>query len=671
MIQPGLIVQNRYLVVQQLGAGSFGKTFEVNDRGTPKVLKVLNLDNFSSPGEKQKVLSLFQREAHVLMQLNHPGIPRVERDGYFPYSDGIITQHCLVMEKIEGHDLLEWLQKNGNHPITQTKAIDWLKQLALILDKLHGQQYFHRDIKPENIMLKPDGKLVLIDFGAVRKVTPTYLIKLGDEADIREGTEIYSRGYSPVEKMKGKALPQSDFYALGRTFVHLLTGKHPSRLPEDDDTDLIWRDCATQVSKPLADLIDELMAFFPKHRPENSQIILQRLAELELNGATELSVVLPTKLKRIGSPNTRSRWLKPSPKIRNALIGLGITVVATVTVLNFPKLTPPQRQSPAPQPTRSLPSPRQSLAPLANISLLNTFRGHSDFVHAVAFSPDGQTFASGSKDNTIKLLNPRTGKLLKTLSGASSEVWSVAISPDGRLLASGHWQDKTIKLWDLRTGKLLRTLKGHSGEVRSVAFSPDGQILASGSHDKTIKLWRVSTGELLHTFPGHTDKVTSVAFSPDGKTIASASDDKTIKLWGLDSMKLVRTLTGHLGLVLSIAFSPDGETLVSSSGWNPETRIAENSIKLWNPQTGELRGSLTGHGHVNWVWCLAISPDGRYIASGSYDNTIKLWNLRTGELLRTLREHSDRVYSVAFSPNGQTIASGSWDNTVRIWGVAP
>ncbi len=97
MIQPGLIVQNRYRVVQQLGAGGFGETFEVNDRGTPKVLKVLNLDNFSSPRQKQKVLSLFEREAQVLMQLNHPGIPRVEGDGYFTCLDGVITRHCLVM----------------------------------------------------------------------------------------------------------------------------------------------------------------------------------------------------------------------------------------------------------------------------------------------------------------------------------------------------------------------------------------------------------------------------------------------------------------------------------------------------------------------------------------------------------------------------------------------
>lgn len=677
MIQPGLIVQNRYRVVQQLGAGGFGETFEVSDRGTPKVLKILNLDNFSSPGKKQKALSLFQREAHVLMQLNHPGIPRVERDGYFTWSDGIITRHCLVMEKIEGHNLQKWLQQNCNHPITQTQAIHWLKQLVVILDKLHERQYFHRDIKPENIMLKPDGQLVLIDFGAVREVTNTYLIKIGDE----EVTGLHTLGYAPVEQMKGKAVPQSDFYALGRTFVHLLTGKHPHQLPEDDG-DLIWRDCANQVSEPLADLIDELMAFYPKQRPENAQAILQRLAKLESVSATGLSVVPPTELQGIVTPQTRSWWLRSLPNNRRALIRLGITAVTTITVLNFPKFPPPQRQSPetvpiSPKPT---PSQRQSSTPLANFSLVKTLKGGTDLfdaVTSVAFSPDGQTLVRGSYDEAIEILNWRTGKVLKTLSGASGQVWSVAISPDGRFLASGPLidentskkKDTTIKLWDMGTGKMLRILKGHSSDVRSVAFSPDGKTLASGSHDKTIKLWRVSTGELLHTFPGHTDNVTSVAFSPDGRTLASASDDKTIKLWHLDTMKFVRTLSDHSGQVLSVAFSPDGQTLVSGGGDDPVSGSVDHSIKLWNPQTGALRNTL--HGHVGLVWCLAISPDGQTLASGSYDNSIRLWNLRTDELLQPpLTGHSNWVYSIAFSPDGQALASGSPDSSVRIWSIS-
>lgn len=666
MLQPGLRLQNRYRIVQELDLdtrGGFGKIFDiVEEQGTPKILKVLHFENCSNLQQKQIAVSLFEREANVLRRLDHPGIPKVEPDGYFLYQEGENTFYCLVMEKISGHNLQQWLKQRDYQPISQQQAINWLKQLVNILAYLHQQHYFHRDIKPANIILKPDGQLVLIDFGAVRMVTNTYLPKIADEKE-GEVTKIYTKGYAPLEQKNGKALPQSDFYALGRTFVFLLTGKDPTHLEDELYEEVIWRDKAPQISGLLADLIDELMAFYPKNRPKNPEAILQAIAKIECPGAEGLSALPPTELQGISLPNTERKWLKSLAKTKKALIGIGITAFASVTVLILPKFVPLQGQSPA---------------PLKNLSLVNTLKGGSEFfdaVTSVAFSPDGQTLVRGSYDEPIELYNWRTGKVLKKLSKASSKLWSVAISPDGRLLATGPQleeakkeKDTTIKLWNLGTGMLFRTLKGHSSDVRSIAFSPDGLTIASASHDKTIKLWRVNTGELLYTFYGHTNHVTSVAFNPDSKSLASGSDDLTIKLWSLNSRKLIHTLKGHSAQVLSVAFSPDGQTLVSSSGLNEVSRTAENSIKLWNPKTGELQRTLTGH--LSSVWCLAISPDGQTLASGSYDSSIRLWNLRTGELLQTLTGHSNWVYSVAFSPDGQTIASGSPDSSVRIWSVS-
>ena len=666
MLQPGLILQNRYRIVQELDLdprGAFGKIFDiVEEQGTPKILKVLHFENCSNLQEKQIAVSMFEREANVLIRLDHPGIPKVEPDGYFLYQEGENTFYCLVMEKIYGHNLQQWLKQRDYQPISQQQAINWLKQLVNILAYLHQQHYFHRDIKPANIILKPDGLLVLIDFGAVRIITNTYLSKIADENQ-GEVTKIYTKGYAPFEQKNGKALPQSDFYALGRTFVFLLTGKNPPDLEDELYEEVIWRDKAPQISGLLADLIDELMAFYPKNRPKNPEAILHAIAKIECPSEEELSAVPPTELQGISPLNTERKWLKSLAQTKKALVGIGITAFACVSVLILPKFVPLQGQSPA---------------PLKNLSLINTLKGGSevfDAVTSVAFSPDGQTLVRGSYDEPIELYNWRTGKVIKKLSRASSKLWSVAISPDGRLLATGprleedakKEKDTTIKLWNLDTGMLLGTLKGHSSDVRSIAFSPDGLTVASGSHDKTIKLWRVNTGELLYTFYGHTNHVTSVAFNPDGKSLASGSDDLTIKLWSLNSRKLIRTLKGHSAQVLSVAFSPDGQTLVSSSGWNEVSRTAENSIKLWNPKTGELQRTLTGH--LSWVWCLAISPDGQTLASGSYDNSIRLWNLRTGELLQTLTGHSNWVYSVAFSPDGQTIASGSPDSSVRIWSI--
>ncbi|HAJ63906.1 MAG TPA: serine/threonine protein kinase, partial [Cyanobacteria bacterium UBA8543] len=112
----------------------------------PKILKVLK-ENLNSD---DKAVELFEQEAAVLGQLNHPGIPKV--DGYFPnQTRNGLSLHCIVMEKIEGLNLEEWLQQQGNRPISQEQAIAWMKQLAEILVLVHGKNYLHRDIKPSNI----------------------------------------------------------------------------------------------------------------------------------------------------------------------------------------------------------------------------------------------------------------------------------------------------------------------------------------------------------------------------------------------------------------------------------------------------------------------------------------------------------------------------------------
>ncbi len=209
------------------------------------------------------------------------------------------------------------------------------------------------------------------------------------------------------------------------------------------------------------------------------------------------------------------------------------------------------------------------------------------------------------------------GQLLRTLEGPSGSVLSVAFSPDGQTLASGSW-DNTIKLWRVDDGQLLRTLEGHADGVTSVAFSPDGQILASGSSDDTIKLWRVGDGQLLRTLVGHADIVTSVAFSPDGQTLASGSRDATIKLWRVGDGQLLRTLKGHTDWVRSITFSPDGQLLASGSD--------DGAIKLWRVRDGQLLRTLEGH--AAWVTSVAFSPDGQLLASGSYDGTARLWGVK-------------------------------------------
>ncbi|MGM9847095.1 MAG: hypothetical protein ACI31F_03990 [Muribaculaceae bacterium] len=374
---------------------------------------------------------------------------------------------------------------------------------------------------------------------------------------------------------------------------------------------------------------------------------------------------------------------------------------------------------------------------------IKTFEGHTEDVSSVAFSPDGNYIASGSWDKTIKLWNVATGECIKTFEGHAGSVYSVAFSPDGKYIASGS-SDNTLKLWNVKTGECVRTFDEHTSWVQSVAFSPDGKYIASSSNDETIKLWNVTTGECIKTFEGHTYSVNSVAFSPDGKYIASGSWDKTIKLWNIATGECEKTFEGHIEWVNSVAFSPDGKYIVSYSngcelkiwdiatgecidsyiskggrtvafspdgkqiafddGINNPIAIRElstveklvinnekystpmpivsycpngkyiasgswnDTIPLWNVATGKC--VKTFEGHTSSVCSVAFSIDGRYMASGSSDNTIKLWNVETGECIKTFDGHKELVSSVTFSPNGKNIASGSYDNTVKLWNLA-
>ncbi len=292
--------------------------------------------------------------------------------------------------------------------------------------------------------------------------------------------------------------------------------------------------------------------------------------------------------------------------------------------------------------------------------------------------PAGQSpkLASGGLNQRLHIWDLATGQIQQTIVEHRYPVFCLDFSPDGQTLALGSMQE-TIELWDLGNGDrpptLQNVLEGHSLGVFSLHFTPDGQMLISRSLEETIKIWDLKTGELIQSLDSHAGPVWSEAISPDGKILAMGSLDESIKIWHLENNlgKLNASefcvLDGHSDIVRCLAFSPDGKFLASGS--------ADRTINIWRMDRSSANPSIvtTLKGHTDVVYCLAFSPDGKFLASGSADRTINIWRLGNQtnnyatSLEATLTEHSGLVWGVKFTPNGQTIISGSQDGTIKIW----
>ncbi len=264
-----LRLNNRYIPLQRLGLGGFAAIYGIWDQQdqTEKVLKVLVE---TSP----KALQLFEQEAAVLQRLNHPGVPKVESDGYFTVSLRSCQQPvlpCLVMEKIDGQTL-EAILNRYPQGCPETLIMNWLYQAADILQKLHDSGIIHRDIKPSNLMVREGtGQLVAIDFGGAKQIGA---IPVGKE---NRSTRLISPGYSPPEQIAGDVVgPRADFYALGRTLIQLLTGQDLAELQDPATGEFHWRD-RTQVRRGLANLLDSMIRLDPQQRPATAAEIQRRL----------------------------------------------------------------------------------------------------------------------------------------------------------------------------------------------------------------------------------------------------------------------------------------------------------------------------------------------------------------------------------------------------------
>lgn len=287
-------------------------------------------------------------------------------------------------------------------------------------------------------------------------------------------------------------------------------------------------------------------------------------------------------------------------------------------------------------------------------------KGHTNAVHAVAVTPDGQRVISGSGDKTVRVWDVKSDECLAILIGHTGEVWGVAVTADGRRVISGSL-DSTVRVWDVESGKCLATLEGHRDCVFGATVTANGLVAISGSMDQTVRVWDVESRRCLAILKGHTGEVWGVAVTADGRRAVSGSGDKTVRVWDVEAGKCLATLEGHTSAVFGTAVTADGRLAVSGSD--------DNTVRVWDVEAGKCLAILEGHTSAADI--IAVTADGRRVISGSGDKTVRIWDVESGKCLDVLEGYTDSLHGVAVTADGRRAVSGSGDNTVRVWDLPP
>jgi WD40 repeat protein len=296
------------------------------------------------------------------------------------------------------------------------------------------------------------------------------------------------------------------------------------------------------------------------------------------------------------------------------------------------------------------------------------FKGHTTAVRALALAPDGKTIASAGTDQAVLIHDG--AKTLQTVK-THSPVSALAFAPDGKTLASGGTESQgalergMIRFWDPATGKETSAPLQHAGQVLALAYLPQAKLLASAGKDNLVRIWDPASGRQVSAHKGHIGWVGTIAVSGTGDILFSGSQDGTVKIW---SSVPPDVIAAHEGAAQAVVFAPDDKAVVSGG--------RDGAVKFWDPATGKLLTEFKGLGNVTSLAFSSREGPARLaagIATDKNEGEVRLWEvswdksgLKTKEL-PALKGHTKGVTCVAFTPDGKTLASGSADQTAIVW----
>ncbi len=685
-----------YRLVRLLGQGGFAEVYlgEHIHLDTLAAIKVLYTQLDSEDMEQ------FHTEARTIARLIHPHIVRV-----FDY--GVTeTTPFLVMDYAPHGTLRKRYPKGALLPISTVAS--YVTQLADALQYAHEQKVIHRDIKPENMLLGRRYEVLLSDFGIALVAKSSRYFSTQGLQDLA-GTI----AYMAPEQIQAQARPNSDQYSLGIVVYEWLSGTRPF---QGTFTEVAVKHTLApppslrKIVPALPDEIEEVVMKALDKDPTQRFASVQEFA-IAFEQACQQGQVSPFATHGAAvspeQPPSPDAALQLDQEVFSTILFTAPDLPSTSGLAPYEPALPPVETSVLDQSlasTQSSQLPRRGIARrrllqgLAGVGLVSavgggiallrytqgarnaatphgpanrvgttlfTYRGHTNWVWSVAWSPDGKRIASASGDETAQVWDALDGDHLNRYNGHAASVYAVAWDPirgtaalPVERIASASY-DKTVQIWDPMFGDHFYTYTGHTDWVWSVAWSPDGRRIASAGGDKTVQVWNASDGGHVYTFRGHAAPVYAVAWSPDGKHIASASADGTVQVWDAAYGIHLYTFQPYSTSIWSVAWSPDGRRIASACD--------NKTVQVWDAANGD--HLYIYYGHSDFVYAVAWSPDGKYIASAGDDKTVQVWDAMNGNLFYSYTGHSRSVRTAAWSPDSKRIASGSWDKTVQVWQV--